>query len=109
MSDDSIKMILAAIETTNAKLEQLRAEVAAHGVSMARLETEVRLRACPAPGACTELLARITVMEAKLRPIEDRIQQIKGARWSAGAIVTGISLLTGALGAKLLHLFHLPK
>jgi hypothetical protein len=109
MSDDSIKMILAAIETTNAKLEQLRAEVAAHGVSMARLETEVRLRACPAPGACTELLARITAMEAKLRPIEDRMQQIKGAKWSAGAMITGVSLLTGALGAKLLHLFHLPK
>ena len=109
MSDDSIRMILAAIEQTNAKLEQLRSEVAAHGVSMARLETEVRLRACPAPGACTELLQRIAVMEARLRPIEDRLQQVKGAKWSAGAMITGVSLLTGALGAKLLHLFHLPK
>jgi outer membrane murein-binding lipoprotein Lpp len=105
MSDDSIRLILASLEATNAKIEQVRAEVAAQNVAVARLETEVKLRACPSPGACNELLPRILKLEESIRPIQDRIEQVKGARWTLGAMVTAAGFLAGVLGSKLSTLF----
>ena len=105
MNDDMMKLLLAAIESQGAKLEQLRAEVAHQSVAVVRLEEQVKSRACPDPGLCLTLAPRLEKLEARIRPIEDRLEQVKGAKWTLGALVTAVGFLAGILGSKLSTLF----
>lgn len=105
MNDDVLKMLLAAIEQLNAKLEQLRAEVAQQNLAVVRLEEQVKLRQCPDPGACLALAPRVAKLEEAIRPIQDRIEQVKGAKWTLGAMVAAAGFLAGILGSKLSALF----
>jgi len=101
MNDDVLKILLAAIEAQGAKLEQVRAELAQHNLAIVRLEERVKAGACPRPGLCDRLEPRIDALETRLRPIEDRVEQIKGAKWTLGAMVAAAGFLAGVLGSKL--------
>lgn len=105
MSDDQTRLILAAIAEQGARVEALRSEVAAQNVAMARLETEVKLRACPNPGVCNDLMPRVIRLEGEVRSVADLVQQVKGARMTLAGVVAVGSLLSGALGAKIISAF----
>lgn len=123
---DGVKSAVAAVNVLQNKVETMAVEMGKTNVAVARMEVELKHRSCPAPGTCNTLAeqvgrmdARINVMEdairriahmegleERIKPLEEKFQQLAGARWATGLIFT-VGTAAGGVVVWVLQTFAL--
>lgn len=70
--------------------------------------TQASRRECPNPGACVDLLPRVTALEVRVSALHDMVQRTVGA-WQGGKAVAGlIWMIVGGVVVTVVHKFFFP-
>ncbi len=94
MSDDQIRYLSDAIRDLAGRQSATTDRMADVGATLARME---------------EAMTSLPDLQARMRAMEEVVQQAKGAKWTFGALLTGAAFIGGGVGAKLVGLFTQGK
>lgn len=94
MSDDQIRYLSEAIRDLAGRQTATTDRMADVGATLARME---------------QAMTTLPDLQARMRAMEELVQQAKGAKWTFGALLTGAAFLGGGIGAKIASLFTQGK